>query len=91
MQAKATEAAYTLQDPSEVMQFLELMVKWGQSPDNAWAEAASCTGWNFNPLSAEEGSAEPTEEAAAIFKEALLSSGERPCASWEQACEPDNR
>lgn len=45
MQAKPTDAQFTLNDPSEVMTFLEQLVLWGSTAENAWHERQSCTGW----------------------------------------------
>jgi hypothetical protein len=41
LQAKPTDAKYTLRDPAEVMVCL---VAWGLTPDNAWHTARSCNG-----------------------------------------------
>lgn len=43
---KETDAKYTLTDPTEVMAFLTLLLKWGSTPDNAWHSHKSCTGWS---------------------------------------------
>lgn len=42
---KPTEASYTLSDPSEVGQFLEALVEWGEGAWNKWHEAPECVGW----------------------------------------------
>jgi hypothetical protein len=44
LQAKPTDAKYTLRDPAEVMVFLQRLVEWGLTPDNAWHTARSCNG-----------------------------------------------
>jgi hypothetical protein len=44
LQAKPTDAKYTLRDPAEVMVFLQRLVAWGLTPDNAWHTARSCNG-----------------------------------------------
>ena len=44
---KETDAKYTLADPTEVMAFLTLLLKWGATPDNAWHTHHSCTGWSL--------------------------------------------
>ena len=45
LQAKPTDAKFTLKDPSEVMAFLTRLVQWGNTHDNAWHAKQSCTGW----------------------------------------------
>lgn len=45
MQAKPTEAVYTLRDPHEVLAFLSKLIGWGRTPSNAWHQAESCIGW----------------------------------------------
>lgn len=47
MQAKETDAKYTLTDPTEVMAFLTRLVEWGATPENAWHTHHSCTGWSL--------------------------------------------
>jgi len=52
-QMKATDARYTLQDSSEVMAFLERLVRWGGTPANGWHAARQCLGWKLGaPVSA---------------------------------------
>ena len=48
MQVKPTEAVYTLRDPVEVMSFLDNLVAWGRTEDNAWHKVRSCNGWRLN-------------------------------------------
>jgi len=47
-QAKATEAAYTLRDPAEVLAFLARLVAWGRTPASAWHARPACVGWALN-------------------------------------------
>ena len=52
-QMKATDARYTLQDSSEVMAFLERLVRWGGTPANGWHAVQQCLGWKLGaPVSA---------------------------------------
>ena len=44
LQAKPTDARYTLRDPAQVMTFLQRLVAWGLTPANAWHTARSCNG-----------------------------------------------
>ena len=54
---KATDARYTLQDSSEVMAFLERLVRWGGTPANGWHAAQQCLGWKLGaPVRAASGS-----------------------------------
>ena len=48
LQVKPTEAVYTLRDPVEVMSFLDNLVAWGRTEDNAWHTARCCNGWRLN-------------------------------------------
>lgn len=59
VQAKPTDAKFTLSDPSEVMTFLEQLVHWGSTADNAWHQAQSCTGWALKPERASSQSNSP--------------------------------
>ena len=47
VQMKPTDASYTLQDPSEVMAFLDRLVTWGATDANVWHAAKSCQGWKL--------------------------------------------
>lgn len=48
MQVKEkTLAKYTLESPSEVLEFLKKVVAWGESDENAWHKAPACTGWHM--------------------------------------------
>ncbi len=49
VQAKPTEAVYTLRDPTEVQMFLSRIIAWGHTPANAWHRKQSCTGWALDP------------------------------------------
>jgi hypothetical protein len=49
LQAKPTEAVYTLKDPTEVQTFLSKIIAWGHTPANAWHVKQSCTGWALDP------------------------------------------
>eukprot|EP01025_Chloroclados_australasicus_P035794 TRINITY_DN3641_c1_g1_i2.p3 TRINITY_DN3641_c1_g1~~TRINITY_DN3641_c1_g1_i2.p3 ORF type:complete len:283 (-),score=33.72 TRINITY_DN3641_c1_g1_i2:2541-3290(-) len=51
--AKPTAARYTLNDPSEVQSFLQRLVEWGQTSDNAWIQVRSCNGWRIQSDSEE--------------------------------------
>lgn len=44
---KPTEAKFTLQDPTEVMTFLERLVTWGASSSNGWHSIRGCIGWKL--------------------------------------------
>jgi len=72
-QMKATDARYTLQDSSEVMAFLEALVRWGGTPANGWHAARQCLGWKLGA---------PVSAAAAGFLHSVavgpvISSGDR--------------
>lgn len=45
LQAKPTDARFTLSDSSEVMSFLRQLVTWGKTSENGWHAKQSCTGW----------------------------------------------
>lgn len=45
---KATEATYTLRDPSAVQEFLSRMVEWGSSQQNKWHSEQKCNGWQLH-------------------------------------------
>lgn len=42
-----TLAKYTLDSPSEVLEFLQKVVAWGETRENAWHKAPACTGWHM--------------------------------------------
>ena len=44
---KPTDACYTLQDPSEVMAFLDRLVLWGGTHSNVWHAKKACLGWKL--------------------------------------------
>jgi trehalose 6-phosphate phosphatase len=43
---KATDAVFTVKDPSEVQQFLTQLVEYGRSAGNGWHARGSCKGWS---------------------------------------------
>ena len=47
LQAKETDAKYTLADPAEVLSFLTRLLEWGATPSNAWHSNHACTGWSL--------------------------------------------
>ncbi len=49
LQAKPTEAVFTLRDPTEVQTFLSKLISWGHTPANAWHQKQSCIGWVLDP------------------------------------------
>lgn len=53
--AKPTAAKFTLRDPTEVMTFLERLVSWGSTSDNAWHAARGCIGWKMTAARATTG------------------------------------
>lgn len=53
--AKPTAAKFTLRDPTEVMTFLERLVAWGSTSDNAWHAARGCIGWKMTAVRATTG------------------------------------
>lgn len=67
LQAKPTDAKFTLKDPSEVMAFLTRLVQWGSTQDNAWHAKQSCTGWALKasgPSTSNTDAAAPSHTAA---------------------------
>lgn len=62
---KPTDACYTLQDPSEVMAFLDRLVRWGATDANVWHVAKSCLGWKLRAAPERRPEAQPCALAAA--------------------------
>lgn len=88
LQAKPTDARFTLRDPLEVMTFLERLVSWGSSSANGWHAARGCNGWKLTADGAARPSPLPslTEAASAeadAVAEAAAGEGSAPYAQGE--------
>lgn len=62
-QIKPTDACYTLQDPSEVMAFLDRLVGWGGTHANVWHAKKACLGWKLRGTCAKVDEAHPQPRA----------------------------
>jgi hypothetical protein len=65
--AKPTDAKYTLRDPAEVMVFLQRLVAWGLTPDNAWHTARSCNGWKLDADAANAAGVSSADSAGSVL------------------------